>query len=75
MRESCVDNSISAAFSSMWIFSVGLDNAVRIHDKMQVVYKEMTRDRAKYYVAKRNLIGGIQFKHVKKYLMLMWCND
>ena len=42
---------------------------------MQVVYKEMTRDRAKYYVAKRNLIGGIQFKHVEKYLMFMWCND
>ena len=45
---------------------MGLDNAVRIHDKIQIVYKEMTRDRAKYYVAKRNLIGGIQFKHVEK---------
>ena len=57
---------LSVAFSSMWIFSVGrLDNAVRTRDEMQVVYKEMTRDGAKSNLAKWNLIGGIQFKHVK----------
>ena len=52
-------------------FLVGLDNAVRICDTMQVVYKKMTRDRAKSNVAKWNLIGGIQFKHMKNYLMFM----
>ena len=34
-----------------------LDNAGRIHDKMQVVYKEMACDGAKSNVAKWNLIG------------------
>lgn len=51
-----------------------LDNAVRIRDQMQVVYKEVTRDEAKFNVAKWNLIDGIQFKHVKHCLMFMWCN-
>ena len=36
---------------------------------MQVVYQEMTRGGAKSNVAKWNLIGGIQFKHVKNCLM------
>ena len=48
-----------------------LDNADRIRDKMQVVYKEMACDGAKFNVAKWNLIGRIQFKHVKNCLMLM----
>ena len=34
--------------------SVGLDDAVRIRDKQQVVYKEMTRNGAKCNVAKYN---------------------
>ena len=55
----------------MNFFSVGLDNAVRIRNKMQVVYKNMTRDRAKCNVAKWNLIGEIQFKDVKNCLMFM----
>ena len=38
---------------------------------MQVVYKEMTRDGATSDLAKRNLTGGIQFKHVKNCLMFM----
>ena len=42
---------------------------------MQVVYKKMTRDWAKSYVAKWNLIGVIQFKHVKNCPMFMQCND
>ena len=42
-----MENSIPIAFSSMWIFfSVGLYNAVRIRDKMSVVYQKMTCDRA-----------------------------
>ena len=44
---------------------------VRIHGKVQVVCWEMTRERAKSYMAKWNLIGGIQFKHVKNCLMFM----
>ena len=48
-----------------------LDNAVRIRDQMQVVYKEVTRDGAKFNVAKWNLIDGIQFEHVKNCLMFM----
>ena len=32
---------------------------------MQVVYKEMTRDEARSNLLKWNLIGGIQFKHMK----------
>ena len=52
-------------------FSVGPHNAVRICDKMQVVYQEMTHDRGKSNVAKLNLTGGIQFKHVKNCLMFL----
>ena len=37
-----------------------LDNAVRIRDEMQVVYKEMGFDGAKSTVAKWNLTGRIQ---------------
>ena len=66
-----MENSISVAFSSMGIFLVGFDSAVRIRDRMQVVYQKMTRDRAKSNVAKWNLIGGIQFKNVKNCLMFM----
>ena len=44
---------------------------VTIHDKMQVLYKEITRDEAKSNVAKWNLIGGVQFKHVKHCLMFI----
>ena len=66
-----MENSTSVAFSSMQFFSVGLDNAVRIRNRMQVVYKKMTLDRAKFNVAKWNLIGEIQFKHVKNCLMFM----
>ena len=37
----------------MWIFlSVWSDNAVRIRDEMQIVYKEITRDGAKSKLAK-----------------------
>ena len=42
-----------------------LDNAVRIRDKMQVVYNEMTLDEVKSNKAKLNLIGEIQFKGMK----------
>ena len=66
-----MENSISVAFSSMSIFLVGFDSAVRIRDRMQVVYQKMTRDRAKSNVAKWNLIGGIQFKNVKNCLMFI----
>ena len=52
-------------------FFSGLDNTVRMRDKMQVVYKKMTRDRAKSNVSKWNLIGGIRFKQVKNWLMFM----
>ena len=38
---------------------MGLDIAVRVGDKMWVVYKEIIRDRAKSNVAKWNLIGGM----------------
>ena len=44
MWEDCVENTISIAFNLCEFFSVGLDNALRIRDKMQVVYKKMTRD-------------------------------
>ena len=54
---------------------MGLDHVLRIRDKLQVAYKEMTCDGAKYNEAKWNLIGGIQFKHVKKCLTLLKCND
>ena len=47
-------------------FLVELENAFGICDKMQVVYKEMTHDGAKW-----NLIGGVQFKHMKHYTMFM----
>ena len=56
-------------------FLVVLDNAVRIRDRMQVVYKESACDGAKSNVAKWNLIDRIQFKHVKNCLMFMKCND
>ena len=52
-------------------FSLVLDNAITIRDKMQVVYKEMPYDGGKSYVVKWNLIGRIQFKHVKNCLMFM----
>ena len=42
---------------------------------MQVVYKKITCDRAKFNVAQWNLIGGMQFKRVKNCLMFMCCND
>ena len=72
MRENCIESSLSIAFSSMSIFfPVGLDNAVRIHDKMQVVHKEMTCDRTESNVAMWNLIGRIQFKHVKNLLLML----
>ena len=41
-------------------FLVVLDNAVKIRDRMQVVYKESACDREKSNVAKWNLIGRIQ---------------
>ena len=52
-----------------------LDSAVRIRNKMQVVYKEMACDGAKSNLAKWNLIGAIPFKHLKNCLMFMWYND
>ena len=70
-QENCLENLQSVAFSSMWIFSAGSDNAVRIHDQMQVVYTEMTRDEAKSNLAKWNLIDGVQFNYMKNYLMFM----
>ena len=70
-QENCLENLQSVAFSSMWIFSAGSDNAVRIHDQMQVVYTEMTRDEAKSNLAKWNLIDGVQFNHMKNDLMFM----
>ena len=48
-----------------------LDNVVRIHDKMQVVYKEMACDEIKSHVTKWNLTGRIQFKHMINCLMFM----
>ena len=39
-----MENTISIAFNLNEFFSVGLENALRIRDKMQVVYKKMTRD-------------------------------
>ena len=50
---------------------MGLDNVLRIRDKMQVAYREMTCDGPKFNEAKWNLNGGIQFKHVKKCLMFL----
>ena len=55
----------------MNLFLVRLDNAVKVSNKKQVVYKKMTRDRAKFNVAKWNLIDGIQYKRVKNCLMFM----
>ena len=52
-----------------------LDNAVRMRDKILVVHKELACDGAKSNMAKWNLIGRIQFKHVINCLMFMWCND
>ena len=37
------------------MFSVGLDNAVRIRDKMQVVYKEMSCEGLSSIMAKWSL--------------------
>ena len=34
--ENCMESSLSDAFSSMWIFSVGLDNAGGICDEMKL---------------------------------------
>ena len=48
-----------------------LDSLLTIHNKMQVIYKEMIQDGAKSNVAKRNLMGGVQFKHVKHCLLFM----
>ena len=48
-----------------------MNNAVRIRDKMQVVYKEMTLDGVKSNKEKLNLIGGIRFKGMKKCHMFM----
>ena len=42
---------------------------------MQVVYEEMTHNGEKSYLAKLNLIDGIQFRHVKNCLMFIWYND
>ena len=42
---------------------------------MESVYLEMIRDGAKSDLAKWNLIGVIQFKHVKNCPMFMQCND
>ena len=39
----------------------GSENTVRIHDKMQVVYREMTCHGAKSNEVKWNLIDGVQF--------------
>ena len=47
------------------------DNVVRMRNQVQVVYKEMRGDGAKSNLAKWNLIGGIQFRHVKNCLMFM----
>ena len=46
-----------------------LDSAFRIHHKMQVVYKEIACDEGKSK-AKWNLIGRVQFKHMKNCLKL-----
>ena len=64
--------AISSIKFQVSLFSVGLDNTVRIHDKIQVVYKEMACDGAKSNVAKWNLIGRIQFRHVKNSLLFMY---
>ena len=47
-----------------------LDNAARIREKMQVVYKEMAFGGANSSVAKWNLISRMQFKHVKNFLFM-----
>ena len=44
--------AISSIMFQVSLFSVGLDKAVRIRDKIQVVYKEMACDEAKSNVAK-----------------------
>ena len=48
-----------------------LNNSVRIHNEMQVVYRKMTHDGAKSNVTKLNLNGGTKFKHVKNCLIFM----
>ena len=52
-------------------FLLELDNAFRIRNKMQFVFKKMTRDRAKSNMVKWNLNGGIRLKHEKKRLLFM----
>ena len=42
---------------------------------MQFVYKEMACDRAKSNVAKWNLNGKMQLKHVKNSLISIKCKD
>ena len=49
----------------------GSENTVRIHDKMQVVYREMTCHGAKSNEVKWNLIDGVQFYNMKNYPMFM----
>ena len=60
--ELCGKLAISSIKFPVSFFSVGLDKAVRIRDKIQVVYKEMADEGAKFNVAKCNLIGSIQFR-------------
>ena len=55
-----MENSYHSHLAPFEFFSMGLEDArIRIPYKMQVVYKEITRDEGKSNVAKRNLIGGI----------------
>ena len=55
----------------MNFFSEELSNVVTIRDQMQYFYLEMTRDEAKSNLPKGNLFAGIQFKHVKGYLIFI----
>ena len=54
--------AISSIMFQVSLFSVGLDKAVRIRDKIQVVYKEIACEGGKFNVAKCSLIGSIQFR-------------
>ena len=61
----------------IWFFSVGLDNTVRIRDKLQVVYQEMARDEYRSNVAKWNLSGKVKLErwrnvHVVQWLGMFW---
>ena len=42
---------------------------------MQFDYREMKQNGAKSNLAKWNLIGGRQFKHVKNCPVFIYCND